>query len=89
MLLLDTYGPFLFQVGLAFVLAVARAAPQTYNAQFVSPPLQPEVRIISQKFDQDPYGNYEYAYEQDNGQKVSKCAIAGGLPATAVKEHPD
>ena len=28
-------------------------------------------RILSQKFEQDPTGNYEYRYEQDNGQKVS------------------
>ena len=49
------------------------AAPQDpeYNQQFVSVS-QPQIRIISQKFDQDQYGNYEYAYEQDNGQKVRK-----------------
>ena len=47
------------------------AAPQTYgNDQYVNN--QPQINILSQKFEQDPNtGNYEYSYEQDNGQAVS------------------
>ena len=56
---------FFFQFGLLFVVAAASAAPQ----QFISGG-QPEVRILDQKFDQDPSGNYEYVYQQDNGQQV-------------------
>ena len=42
------------------VVAAAVAAPQD----------QQEVNIISQSFEQDEQGNYQYAYELDNGQKV-------------------
>ena len=41
-------------------MAAAAAAPQD----------QPLVQILSQSFDQDEQGNYQYAYELDNGQKV-------------------
>ena len=54
-----------FQFGLLFVVAAASAAPQ----QFISGG-QPEVRILDQKFDQNQAGDYEYAYQQDNGQQV-------------------
>ena len=41
------------------------------NQQFVSSSNgQPEVRILSQRLDQDDTGNYEYGYELDNGVKV-------------------
>ena len=61
-----------------FLVAAAAAAPQfTFSDQqqfsnqqrFVSDP-QSEIRIVSQKFNQDQIGNYEYGYEQSNGQKV-------------------
>ena len=67
---------FCFQFGALLLVAAASAAPQFINQQpqFVSPPLQPEVRIVSQKFDQDQIGNYEYAYQQDNGQQVNTFA---------------
>ncbi|XP_037090889.1 larval cuticle protein 65Ag1-like [Pollicipes pollicipes] len=57
----------------ATLVVVAAAAPQDYNAnQFVRSGL-PEIRILSQRFDQDPNtGNYEYSYEQDNGQAVAE-----------------
>ena len=42
------------------VVAAAVAAPQN----------QQEVNIISQTFEQDEQGNYNWAYELDNGQKV-------------------
>ena len=48
------------------VVAAAVAAPQN----------QQEVNIISQTFEQDEQGNYNWAYELDNGQKVG------------VKVHP-
>ena len=68
-----------FQAALLFVVAGAAAAPQfafddqqqliiNGQSQFVSG--QPAVRILSQKYEQDPAGNYEYFYEQDNGQRV-------------------
>ena len=45
------------------------AAPQQYTADQYS---QPQIRILSQRFEQDPNtGSYEYSYEQDNGQSVS------------------
>ena len=44
------------------VVAAAAAAPQGQD--------QPQVNILSQTFDQDEQGNYQYAYELDNGQKV-------------------
>ncbi|KAF0313628.1 Larval cuticle protein 65Ag2 [Amphibalanus amphitrite] len=53
------------------VVAVAAAAPQFDQQQFVS---QPQVRILSQKNEQDQIGNYEYAYEQDNGQRDEEIA---------------
>ena len=42
------------------VVAAAAAAPQD----------RPQVKILSQSFDQDDQGSYQYAYELDNGQKV-------------------
>ena len=51
------------------LVAVAGAAPQ-FN-QNTSPIIaQPEVRVITETFDNDDSGNYEYSYEQDNGQRV-------------------
>ena len=31
---------------------------------------QPEVNVLSEKFEQDEQGSYQYGYELDNGQKV-------------------
>ena len=45
-------------------MAAAAAAPQDYYQQ------QPEIRLLSYRFNADDKGNYEYGYEQDNGQKV-------------------
>ena len=42
------------------VVAAVCAAPQD----------QPQVNIVSQSFEQDQQGNYKYAFELDNGQKV-------------------
>ena len=33
---------------------------------------QPRIKILAQKFIIDEEGNYEYGYEQDNGQRVRK-----------------
>ncbi|XP_037072519.1 flexible cuticle protein 12-like [Pollicipes pollicipes] len=58
----------------AAVLALAAAAPQD----------QPEVRVLSEKFEQDEQGSYQYAYELDNGQKVDESGqvIPGSEPET-------
>ena len=47
------------------VVAAAAAAPQD----------KPLVKILSQSFDQDDQGSYQFAYELDNGQKV--CWFTG------------
>ena len=65
----------MFQFALVFVVAAASAAPQFDNQQFNNQQQfvssgQPEVRIVSQKFDSDQVGNYEYGYRLDNGQQV-------------------
>ena len=49
------------QIVFAALLAVAVALPQ-----------KPEIRVIDQRFDIDQQGNYEYAYQQDNGQVVEE-----------------
>ena len=67
-------------MALCLVSAVC-AAPQF--RQNTSPLIvgQPEVRILSKNFDSDDSGNYQYNYEQDNGQRVSngillvRCAM--------------
>ena len=43
------------------MLAVAVALPQ-----------QPEVRILEQKFEIDEDGNYEFGYQQDDGQVLEE-----------------
>ena len=49
------------------LVGVAAAAPQRpVPGRYQQPP----IRLISQYFNQDGKGNYEYGYEQDNGQKV-------------------
>ena len=71
-----------FQFGLVFVVAAAAAAPQFVfddqqqfvlndQPQFVSSG-RPDVRIVSQKNVREQTGNYEYTYEQSNGQKVKR-----------------
>ena len=57
------------QLSLVLLVATAAAAPQFRDQSFVSSG-QPQVRILSQRFDADEAGNYEYGYEQDNGQEV-------------------
>ena len=54
-----------FQVLLVSLVALAAAAPQ--QQQYYQ---KPPIKLISQYFNQDGKGNYEYGYEQDNGQKV-------------------
>ncbi|XP_043242051.1 larval cuticle protein 65Ag1-like isoform X2 [Amphibalanus amphitrite] len=68
------------------VVAVVAAAPQFDQQQFVS---QPQVRILSQKNEQDQIGNYEYAYEQDNGQRVQEVGrvAPGSQPETGSIEQ--
>ncbi|XP_037074439.1 cuticle protein CP14.6-like [Pollicipes pollicipes] len=62
----------------ALLVAAAAAAPQfsdfnqDFNSQQFVSSGQPEVRILSQKSDQDQVGNYEYSYEQDNGQRMQE-----------------
>ena len=48
------------QIVLAALVVVAAAAPQQ------------EVRVLSQKFDMDQRGNYEYAYQLDDGTAVEQ-----------------
>ena len=50
------------QILLFAVVAAAAAAPQD----------KPLVKILSQSFDQDDQGSYQFAYELDNGQKVRR-----------------
>ena len=54
------------QIVLFAFVAVAAAPPQN----------QPLVKILSQSFDQDDQGSYQYAYELDNGQRVSFETLA-------------
>ena len=65
---------FPFQIVFAALLAVAVAAPQK------------EVRTLSQKFETDPQGNYEYQYALDNGQAVEEVGRvqAGPEPETGT-----
>ena len=51
-----------FQCVACCLVAAACAAPQTGG--------QPEVRVVSETFDNDDAGNYEFSYELDNGQRV-------------------
>ena len=52
------------QVVLAMLVAVVAAAPN-HNGRKHEP-----IRLLKYYFNQDGRGNYEYGYEQDNGQKV-------------------
>ena len=54
------------QIVLFAFVAVAAAAPQD----------KPLVKILSQSFDQDDQGSYQYAFELDNGQKVNQLYFA-------------
>ena len=49
------------QIALFAFVAVAAAAPQN----------KPLVKILSQSFDKDDQGSYQYAFELDNGQRVN------------------
>ena len=52
------------QVVLLSLVALAAAAPQ------YKPPPTPPIKLLSSHFTEDGKGNYDYGYEQDNGQKV-------------------
>ncbi|KAF0293395.1 Pupal cuticle protein Edg-78E [Amphibalanus amphitrite] len=60
------------------LVAAVAAAPQDYYQQ------QPEIRLLSYRFNSDDKGNYEYGYEQDNGQRVEEVgkSIPGYEPET-------
>jgi len=64
---------FLPQMLVFALVAAAAAAPQ-------------EVNILSQTFDQDDAGNYNFAYELDNGQRADAAgkATAGAEPETGT-----
>ena len=51
------------------LVAAAAAAPQEAYYQ------KPEIRLLSYRFNSDDKGNYEYGYEQDNGQKVGALGV--------------
>merc|ERR1712106_639611 len=57
---------------LCAMVAAAVAAPQN------------EVQILSQSFDQDDQGSYQFAYELDNGQRAEEAgrSIPGPEPET-------
>ncbi|KAF0299316.1 Pupal cuticle protein Edg-78E [Amphibalanus amphitrite] len=63
-----------------FVLSVGLAAAVHHDQYRQTPP----IRLISQYFNQDGKGNYEYGYEQDNGQKVNEVgrSYPGPVPGT-------
>ncbi|XP_037082875.1 endocuticle structural glycoprotein SgAbd-4-like isoform X1 [Pollicipes pollicipes] len=73
---------------LACLVAVAAAAPQQVFDEFGNVVVEqfslPKIRLISQRFVQDGRGNYEYGYEQDNGQKVEEVgrSFPGPEPGT-------
>ncbi|XP_043242046.1 larval cuticle protein 65Ag1-like [Amphibalanus amphitrite] len=79
------------QMFVAFLLVAAASAAPQFQPQFTSPvqPFQPEVRILSQKFEQDQIGNYEYGYQQDNGQQVQEVGRVqpGPQPDTGSLEQ--
>ncbi|XP_043202040.1 larval cuticle protein 65Ag1-like [Amphibalanus amphitrite] len=54
------------------LLAVASAAPQLIQNTSPINVGQPQVRILSETFENDDSGNYEFSYEQDNGQRVEE-----------------
>ena len=64
----------MFQIAFAALLAVAVAMPQG----------QSDVRVVSQRFDMDLAGNYEYSQELTDGQKVSEVGSVqpGSEPET-------
>merc|ERR1712106_502086 len=53
-------------------------------AAFAAPQNDPEVRILSQSFDQDDQGSYQFAYELYNGQRAEEAgrSIPGPEPET-------
>ncbi|KAF0290452.1 Larval cuticle protein LCP-14 [Amphibalanus amphitrite] len=63
-----------YEIVLFAFVAVAAAAPQN----------QPLVKILSQSFDQDDQGSYQYAYELDNRQRADEAgqSIPGPEPET-------
>ena len=62
---------FVLQAIFVCLVAAAAAAPQDYYQQ-------PEIRLLSFRSNSDDKGNYEYGYEQDNGQKVRSAEIFSG-----------
>jgi len=66
---------FLHQMIVFALVAAAFAAPQDQ-----------EVNILSQTFEQDDAGNYNFAYELDNGQRADEAGVvtAGAEPETGT-----
>ena len=54
-------------VCLAAAVTAAPQGPEYYQEK-------PLIKVLAQKFYMDQYGNYDFSYEQDNGQRVSKVA---------------
>ncbi|KAF0288016.1 Pupal cuticle protein 27 [Amphibalanus amphitrite] len=54
------------------LLAMASAAPQLIQNTSPINVGQPQVRILSERFENDDSGNYEFSYEQDNGQRMEE-----------------
>ena len=55
------------QVLLLSLVTLAAAAPQSLVSDEVE---KPQIRLLNSFFKEDGRGNYQYGYEQDNGQKV-------------------
>jgi len=69
--------------------AAVSAAPQQFlqsNALTALSSGQSGVRVLNQRFDADQAGNYQYQYEQDNGQKVEEAGRvqSGSEPETGT-----
>jgi len=59
------------------LVAVASAAPQGFPQQASSQQYR-DTRILSQRFEQDDVGNYDYGYKLDNGQQVEETGRIEG-----------
>ena len=54
------------------LVAAAAAAPQQNQQNYYQ---QPQIKLVSYRFNMDNKGNYEYGYQQDNGQKVGELIV--------------
>ncbi|XP_043198005.1 flexible cuticle protein 12-like [Amphibalanus amphitrite] len=65
------------------LLVLAAARPQDSLDS-----LEPEVKVLSERFEQDEQGSYQYGYELDNGQKVDEqgTVVPGPEPETGSLE---